>query len=90
MKRKIIICFLLNIPLTYLGIVLFGWISYLFCGGNPTFLIPLSILFTIFYFIYITILIGLLRFYKIRDIQIYLGLFLETAIIYLVLWKLMN
>jgi len=88
LKRKITICYLANIPFTYLSVVLFGWLLYLVIGGNPTFIIPYNILLIIFYALYITMLIIILRKIKLYSIQTYLLMFLESAIIYLIIWGL--
>ena len=88
MKRKKIACYLVNIPLTYLSIVLFGWFSYFIIGGNPTFIFPFTTLLIIFYFLYAAISAGILQALKIYSIETYMWIFLESAIIYIIIWSL--
>jgi len=88
MKRKEILCYLANIPLAYLSIVLFGWLSYFIVGGNPTHLIPFPTLLAFFYLLYAGISAGILKALKMTRFETYFLILLESAIVYIVVWNL--
>src|SRR5436305_13580818 len=87
-KRKNVMCYCVNIPLTYLSIVLFGWATYYLVGSNPTFIFPFVTLMLVFYLVYLGISIGILQWLKIYKTEIYLWVFAESAIVYLIIWYL--
>ncbi len=88
MQWKLIVSLILNIPVSYLFFISFGWGMYFLCGGNPTYLIPFTPLTFIFYTANALLLIPILKLLKLFTINTYMGFLFETAIVYIFLWVL--
>jgi hypothetical protein len=85
LNKKAIIALLVNIPLTYIFFCVMGWLCYFMVNGNPTFFVPLRILLLVFFELYIGIIIGLLKYFKIYTFNIFLIAAVKTTIIYILL-----
>ena len=86
MRKKSIIYLIVNIPLTYLLFISFGWLSYFIVGGNPTFIIPFKTLLFIFCTLTILAAIGFIKLLKIYTIDTLLIAIFEIVFMYLLFW----
>jgi hypothetical protein len=90
MRKKEVIYLLVNIPVTYLLFVLLGWLFYLFCNGNPSYLIPFPILLSFFFILNLLFLVGVLKYFKKYNSRILLITVIEITLLYILLWFLLK
>lgn len=90
MRKKSIIYLIVNIPLTYLLFISFGWLTYFIIGGNPTFIIPFKSLLLIFFTLTILIAIGFIKLLKIYSIDTLLIAILEIVSMYILFWSFLR
>ncbi|MFT3946160.1 MAG: hypothetical protein QM763_04220 [Agriterribacter sp.] len=83
MSKRSIIYLLINIPLTYLLFISFGWLSYAVIGGNPTFFIPFKLLILFPFAITITIALVVVKRLKIYEAPVILLSLTEIVCMYL-------
>ena len=90
MNKKIVIAYIINIPLTYVLVCVMGWISYFIVSGNPTFFIPLRILLCIYFILYLGIIIATLRSFKLYKFERFLIMSFESLVVYILLGILLH
>ncbi|HMG68694.1 MAG TPA: hypothetical protein VK588_13440, partial [Chitinophagaceae bacterium] len=67
MNKKQIIYLIINVPLTYLLFITFGWLTYYIVEGNPTFIVSFGVLLLIFSSLTIGISAGIITALKIYN-----------------------
>ncbi len=82
LPTRTITIYIANVPLSFISIILFGWASRWMVGGDPTFVVPPGILFTIFFLLYAVACSVFLN----CAVQIKKGLVVETALVYFIVW----
>jgi hypothetical protein len=90
MNKKVVIAYIINIPLTYVFLCVMGWMSYFIVSGNPTFFIPLRYLLCIYFILYLVIIISALRYFKLYKFKMFLIMSLESLVVYILLGTLLH
>lgn len=90
MNKKIVITYILNIPLTYIFICVMGWISYFIFNGNPTFFIPLRYLLCVYFILYLGMIVVALKSLKLNTLKMFPIMTLESVVVYVSLGILLH
>jgi len=86
MNKKQIIYLIINVPLTYLLFITFGWLTYYIVEGNPTFIVSFGVLLLIFSSLTIGISAGIITALKIYNTNTLAIAIFEIIAIYLIIW----